>query len=239
MLLSELLQQNQIQSATHSDIYCSDMISAEDTQHIAPEASTYLVAPSKAEPLYTFRNSEDFSFQQNSLWTTYTPSNAPKQSPFTYYTQYYYQQYDNYVDHILKGYIQYGEISDSPRISQVFPFYFLTISAALFSLAFHPTAHRRKTYQSEKIYQTNPKYYAIKISGHGGNEETPIFDVPSLTCFFFFRQKISQLEYQIKEFENEKRYGTRDMDSIEEDINALRRDITSIRRNELNMFYYF
>ncbi len=119
MLLSELLQQNQIDTSSGNDIYCTDMITVEDTEHITPEPSPYLQPPSSAQPLYPFTNDEDFTFKQNSLWTIYAPPNASNQSPFTYYTQYYYQRYDNYINHILRGYIEYGEVSDFPRISQL------------------------------------------------------------------------------------------------------------------------
>lgn len=215
MLISELLQQNQINTASRSDIYCTDMITVEDTEHITPEQNPYLQPPSSAQPLYPFTNDEDFTFKHNSLWTMYAPPNTPKQSPFTYYTQYYYQKYDNYINHILQGYITYGEISDFPRISHL--------------VVGKPTKVRKVMKSTQNAVQS--KSLALEV--------TKYQVIIKVHVNMTFLQKIAQLEYQIKQLENEKRYGTRDMDSIEDDISTLRREINSIRRNEINMFYYF
>jgi len=52
-------------------------------------------------------------------------------------------------------------------------------------------------------------------------------------------EKIAGLEYKIKELENEMRYSLRDIDDIQDEIKELRNEITMIRRNQINFFYYF
>ncbi len=52
-------------------------------------------------------------------------------------------------------------------------------------------------------------------------------------------EAIQRIEFQIKELENEKRVGKREIDDIELDIHHKRQEIGDIRKKYLNYFYYF
>jgi len=142
-LITDVLKTNHIHSIDQHTLYCSNLMNFEDSTEIPIESNlVYLQVPGqkkkdekdhhvvpdddssllmKKPSMYT----KDFTWKQNSLWTNTNSTNNTKNlfASFSQYTSLYYQRFDNYIDHILMGYVQYSDISDFPRISQVWYIY--------------------------------------------------------------------------------------------------------------------
>jgi hypothetical protein len=57
--------------------------------------------------------------------------------------------------------------------------------------------------------------------------------------FIISLQAVESLEERIKELKTEKRFGTREIDKIESEMTEMRNEVTRLRRQYLNYFYYF
>lgn len=63
-----------------------------------------------------------------------------------------------------------------------------------------------------------------------------ILNVAHSACF----KTVAKLQVRVQELQHERKIGsTRDMDAVEEDIRSVQAQITQIRRQHLNNFYYF
>ena len=58
-------------------------------------------------------------------------------------------------------------------------------------------------------------------------------------CLCMFQQRIQDIQLEIKELENQKQLGIREIDAVDSDIQVKRQEITHIQRQYLNYFYYF
>lgn len=70
-----------------------------------------------------------------------------------------------------------------------------------------------------------------------------LYVFPFVSCadmiLFISTQRIKSLEMEIGSLELERRMGSREIDTIDNEIRARRQEITNISRKYLNYFYFF